>query len=277
MRSAVIGFLLLIVFAGLLAISGCHGGGSIGPVANVTVTPTSLSLSPGEVSGLTSKATDKNGNTVGNTTFTYAVTGGVVSVSNNGLVCAGTWDSVTTPINCMKGSTGTATIKVTATGGGGTATSADIPVTVHQKIDAVRIAPVGTAPSCVSQGATAPANTEQFQATALSNDPAFCGSAGTPCPVPNPGTFAFNSSQPTVGTISTTQPTGQDPADITVTAGNPGVSNITATIAGVGSSPATFITCAARSISLHVSGSSATSFSIAQAGTQALAAAVVDT
>src|SRR5581483_947934 len=94
MRSAVIGFLVLIALLVLLAISGCHGGG-IGPVANVTVTPASLSLSPGEVIGLTSTATDKNGNTVANTTFTYAVTGSGITASNSGLVCAGTWDSVT--------------------------------------------------------------------------------------------------------------------------------------------------------------------------------------
>ena len=276
MRSAVINFLLA-TFVAVSVISGCGGGGGIGPVATVTVTPASVSLSPGDVISLSPSAQDSNGNIVASATFTFAVTGNAVTVSNSGLVCAGTWDSLTTPIVCTKGAIGSATIKVTGNGGGGTATSADIPASVHQKIDHVRIAPVGTAPACVSQGATAPANTEQFQATALSNDQTFCGGApNTPCPITNPGTFTFSSSQAAVGVISTTQPTGQDPSEITVTAGNPGVSNITASIAGVTSTPAAFKTCPAQSIALHVTGNTNTSFSISGTASQGLTADVKD-
>jgi hypothetical protein len=287
MRLAVIrfGFLLSILFA--FAVSGC-GHGGLGPVNSVTVTPASVSLSPGGVVQLTPTASDKNGNVVANSTFTYAVSGSAVTVSNSGLVCGGPWDSLTTPVVCNKGPVGTATIKVTATGGGGTATSADIPANVHQKIDFVRVVPPGTtsactaqspAPTCVSQGATAPANTQQFQAIACSNDTAFCTANGTttPCPVANPGTYSFASSQTSVGVISTTQPTGQDPSEVTVTAGSPGLSNITASIASVTSNPAAFETCPAQSIAVHATGSAATSFSVAANASQVLTADVLDT
>jgi len=285
MRLAVTRSALFSTFFITLLICGC-GHGGLGPVTAVTVSPTSVSLSPGDVVLLTPKATDKAGNTIAGATFTYAVTGGVVTVSNSGLVCGGTWDSLTSPVVCNKGSLGSAAIKVTATGNGGTATSADIAVAVHQKIDAVRVAAVpNPAPSCISQGSAAPANTEQFQATALSNDAAYCAAPpapqapqAPPCPVANPGTFTFASSQTTVGSISSTQPANQDPSEITITAGNPGVSNITASVAGVTSSPAVYETCPAASIALHLSGSAATSVSFTSTtGTQALQADVLDT
>src|SRR5438128_12680081 len=90
-----------LIFAAMMAVlpvlAGCGGGNNVpagtGVPTSITVSPSSLSLNPGQVAQLTPTFLDANGNAVGNTVFTYAATR-AVQVSTNGLVCAGTWDSL---------------------------------------------------------------------------------------------------------------------------------------------------------------------------------------
>jgi hypothetical protein len=259
---------------------GCSGSNTtVGPVAKVVVSPTTLSLNVGEVSQVTGTPEDARGNAVFTATVTYSVSPnpGPVDVSATGLVCAGKWDSLTNPINCTPGSTGTATITAATTANGGF--SATVPVSVHEHVDVVSVQAVSPpAAGCVSQGATAPANSVQYQATALSTNPAVCAGLGasTPCTVPGVGNPIWTTDQPTVANLAN-QPSGQAANLETVTAGAPGLANIFASVSNVVSTPAAFTTCPAATISTHLSGSQSTSVTLSGTASQQLTADVLDT
>jgi hypothetical protein len=278
MRLVVIPAVLMasLVVSGVLL--GCSGSGTgIGPVSQMVVSPPTLSLNIGEVSQVTGTPEDARGNAVYSATVTYAVTpvGGAVDVSTGGLVCAGKWDSDTNPVNCTPGSPGAATITATTTVSGQNF-SATVPVTVHEHVDQVTLQPVpNPAPTCVSQGAAAPANTLQYQAKAYTK----CTTSNTGlCEITQDfGAPTWTTDQPTVAELNlTTQPANQSDSEETVTAGNPGVAHIFATVSGVTSLPVPFSSCAAASISTHVSGSSSTSFTLSGPSTQQLQADVTD-
>src|SRR5438045_5648765 len=125
-RSAIVTVLLLLI-SGILA--GCGGGSSKvnNTVTSVVLSPTSFSLNSGDVVQLSATA-QNSANTAVAANITYASSNSaVVTVSNAGLICAGVWDSLTTPINCtgLNGGgnpvSGTATITVTAGGVNGPA------------------------------------------------------------------------------------------------------------------------------------------------------------
>src|SRR5437899_7309434 len=94
--------LLALIFILILGISGCGGGNgtSVGTASTVTVTPASLSLDFGQVAQLSTTVKDAGGNTILTLTPTYSSSSSSVTVSTGGLVCAGTWDSLTIPVVC---------------------------------------------------------------------------------------------------------------------------------------------------------------------------------
>lgn len=285
--------LLTLIFFGVV---GCGDDAQqpVGEPAKVELSPTTLSLNKGDVAQVTTRVADANDRQVFTATITFNVapvsgTGTIAEISKSGLVCAGDWDSLDTPIVCTPTTdnpgtpeiegVGVVNITATATSSSGTSvTSAPLSVNIHQRIDRIEV--TGGSAGCVSQGATA--NTTQYTAIAQSNDPAVCSALGqaVPCDLGDVGTFIWFSSQPGVGKTET-QPDGQPANQFTITAGSPGRSQITASISGVVSAPAPFSTCSPGRISIRLTDpptapDTETSFAVAAAATKPLTADVVD-
>lgn len=260
---------LLLTFLLILGLAGCNsGGGSEAPprvLTEVTVAPTSVSLNRGQAMQVLVRALDQEEDAMlADFTFTTS-NNAVFTVSNNGLICAGTWDSLTSPVVCTPAAAaGTANLTVTATAGGVSVTSDPVPVFVHEVVDSILVTPAGVdLANCLSQdNDTGPDINLQFSAQA------FAGGVDVTSTV---GPFTWSSSFPNIATISTT---GLATGEL------PGVTNITASVGSVSAviSPGTPLTiCPPASLSLHVNNSTATSFSVAVNGTQTLALDVVDT
>jgi hypothetical protein len=246
-------FLFLAAFSGV-ALLGCGGdssGSTSNPIATVNVLPSSLSLVPGQVAAVTVQVLDADGNATFANSITFASGNtALVQVAKNGLVCAGSWDSLDTPVVCTPGASPLGQTTITATAD--TVTSAPAPVFVHVVIDNIVVTP--SAVDCKSQD-----DTQQFTATVFGGG---------------------NDITSTVGPINwTSSLTPQATIDENglATAELPGISNITASVSGTTSPAAPFTVCPPASISLHVSGAPDTSFSIATGGTRDLAVDVVDT
>lgn len=248
MRQAV-----LICLAATLAVcAGCGGGSSSSSStssASIVISPATLSLNQGEVQSFTATVLDSSGSPATNPKATVwsSSNGNVATVaSDTGSVCAGVWD--TNHIVCATGQAGTATI--TATSGSLTATAT---VYVHPKVDRVVIStPTG---ACKSVGQTL-----QLSAQALSNGTDVTSGVGP---------FTWSIGSPNVATVDTNG---------VLTAAAPGQTPIVASVSNVTSVPVTYSTCAVKSIHVHVSGASDTSFTVASTGgTQTLAADVIDT
>lgn len=236
-------FFVLIV--SVLFLNACGGNkptNTVGPPATVTLTAagqTTVSLTTGDVFQLTISIKDAQNRDVFSVPPTFTTTNPAVQVSNGGVLCAGTWDSLTTPIVCTPATVGPggAPTNVTATAGG--ITSAAVNVFVHQKIDRIVIDAVPSpAPACVAQGGTG-----QFKATARNK-------AGDDITA-SVGQINWQLTAGQVATASTvtTGPAasggGTDP--ITLTAKLPGKTQVIASannLAGqVNSETATFIEC----------------------------------
>jgi hypothetical protein len=235
----------------LFLLGGCGGGGDTpagtGTPTTLIVTPNVLSLNAGQVVQLTSQLDDGAGNPLTNTVFTYTATGGV-QVSNAGLVCAGTWDSLTAPVVCTPGpATGTGAVTVASAG-----ITTTVNAAIHVRIARMTISTTAPGGGCNSQG-----ETQQFTAQ------------------------AFDSSNPPVNITSTVGAityTSSNTASVTIdanglaTAVQPGGAFITASSNGVVSVPATFSSCQPLSIVLTPN----TPISLAAAGTSQLTATVTD-
>ncbi|MGH9508907.1 MAG: hypothetical protein ACRD2Q_02750 [Terriglobales bacterium] len=253
----------------ILGLAGCNSGSGSQEaprvLTEVTVVPSSVSLNRGQAIQVIPRALDQEEDAM-LADFTFNTSNSAIfTVSNSGLICAGTWDSLTTPVVCTPAAApGTANLTVTATAGGVSVTSDPVPVFVHDVVDSIVVAPVAVdLANCLSQdNDTGPDINLQFTAQA------FAGGVDVTSTV---GPFTWSSSFPTVATISTA---GLATGEL------PGVSSITASVGSVNAviSPGTPLTiCPPASLSLHVNGSTATSFSVAVNGTQTLAIDVVDT
>jgi uncharacterized protein YjdB len=250
-QSQLIGFLLALGLIIVIGISGCGGGSSstttTGPT--MTVSPTSLSMNFGQFVQLTPTILDANGTQIFTLTPTYASNDANVAVSTGGLVCAGTWDSLTAPTVCQATNVAAATgAIITVTAGSLTVT---VPVSLHNRIARVTLT-AAAGPACASQGAT-----QQFTAQAFD-------SINPTVPLTNPGTFTYSSTDATVATV--------DATNGLATAVQPGSVKISASLNSVFSLPITLTDCAPASITL-----SPTSFTGAVSASQQLTATVVDT
>lgn len=169
----------------------------------------------------------------------------VVTVASNGLVCAGTWDSLTAPQICTPGPVGFADI----TGNTQGVTSPPTRVYVHQHIDSVALSPVLPGPaSCLSVDQTA-----IYQAKAYSRGIDVTGTVGQ---------FAWQMSNVGVASLSTTANglsnivNGQSLNQVQMTAKLPGLTPLFAFIGNTSSVSINFNTCRVQSIQLDVTGSS---------------------
>lgn len=242
MRSS---FFFPAAIAALLALAACGGGSKTTTTTSATnhiaIAPGVTSIIPGQVLTFTANEQDSSNTALTKQpaiTFT-AGTGLTLSTPNCSILgltgcqvaaCAGTFDS--TFINCTPGA---APVQVAVTASADNL-SASASVFVHQKVTSVVVSPSSTA-GCVSSGGT-----QSFTATAFNNGTDITSTVGP---------FSW------ISTV--TSVVGIDNNGL-ATAASPGVASILAGAAGVSSLPATFNTCAVKTINLHVSGSSATTF-----------------
>lgn len=248
---------LVILIAPLLIISGCGGGKSttttmVGPASSVTLSPSTLSLDFGQVSGLSVSVADSTGNRILTVTPTFQSSNtALATVSTGGLVCAGTWDSLTTPVVCTP-ATASGTVNITATAS--SITSSATVVSVHPRIASLTI-------SAPAVACTSDATTRQFSAIARNSAGVdITSSAGTPF---------WSITNTAIATVD---------ANGLATAKQPGVSTIFATLNGVNSLPATFITCPPASISIITpDAASPNAVTLAAAATSQLTATATDT
>jgi hypothetical protein len=218
--------------------------------AKITITPANPSLEVGRFLALTATITDASGNTVTNLTPTWSSSNtAIVDVSTNGAICAGKWNSTTTPTICTPGSVGTAVVTATAGGVSGS-------VTVYAHAHIARLELSTATAGCTSQG-----QTQTFTAKALDSNNVDIGSTT------GPPTFSVSDS--TVGTID---------VNGIVTAGVPGAMQVNASLSGTNALPAPFVTCPPAEISISQQGNPAvTDFTLATTQTATLTAAVADT
>ncbi len=285
------GVLLLLIMA--MAFLGCGGGGgAASAIASITLTPSNVSLNRGATAQIAAQALDANNNVVSTPTLAFHSSNAAITVSSNGLICAGQWDAnfikcQTTDNNGNLLPLGNASITATATVNDKTVTSSAVIVTDHEPIDGLQVCLVdgaGThcpapAGGCVSQNGTA-----QYAAQAFSNDPQACqrinGSPTIPCQVPNStiGSVNWRVSPAQVATADAATHAATDP--VILTAASPGQGAVAGSVGITGSAvsgSAPFTTCAVASIAVHHQGDTDTSVTAPVGGTVALVADVKDT
>lgn len=252
---------LSILMAGLVS---CGGGGSSSNTNTntLTISPTSVSVSFGDVVPIAATIKDSSGNLITTGTVTWTSSSPTLaSVTADGRACGGTTTQTTcvcggqwqnSNVDCIAPSSGgTATITATASGLTATAT-----VFVHPKVARVEI----TTP--VSSDCTSSTGTQQLSAQAYDSN-------GNPVTVGADATaFTWTTSDASIATVNTNG---------LATAVNPGKGNLYAAVGNVSSPPYPFTTCGVKSISLHLSGATDTSFTVASGTGKTLAADIVDT
>src|SRR3954469_17439028 len=151
---ALISSVLLLVL--LTACGGDNKTASVGPPATVTLNPQpSVSLNAGDVLQMSVSVLDSQGRSVFSQTVTFASSDPRVQIANNGVVCAGTWDSLTAPIVCTPAAPDSAGIQSNITASAGGITSNVVVASIHLQITSLEVvADPSPAPACVTQAGT---------------------------------------------------------------------------------------------------------------------------
>ncbi len=246
-------------FLFLLALLGCgHSSKKTGQAKTITYALSTISLNAGEVYSIVPslvQVTDTNGQTISSPTLTFTSSDtSVVTVTSGGMLCGGVFDSGN--VVCQVKTVPSTANLVISYG----AASLSIPVYVHDPIKTLSAsgAAIANSASCVSQG-----KTQQFSVTATNGAGANITSSIGP--------VNWGTSSPAIATVDATG---------LVTSVMPGAVyiNISAgSVSATSGTPAVFISCPPKTISLHVSSATDTTFSLAPAATSQLAADVTDT
>ena len=268
---------LVIIFAGCGGgnSGGGGGGGGVGAPASIELDPSpQVSLDVGGVSQMGARILDSSGKQIFNISPTFHTSNAsVASVANNGLLCAGTWDSLTTPVVCTPGPTNTTAV-ITATAGG--VTSNAVTVYVHDHVTKITIAPADADPckTANTNPANAAARGENYFAKAFNASNVDITSAV--------GNISWSLQSPNVATLLTSASgAGLAANQAQLQATIPGSTNVTATISGttgtlVTSGQPVFVTCPPASIFVQASGG-ATTFTVNVGQSTPLFATVTDT
>ncbi|MGH9499769.1 MAG: hypothetical protein ACRD3L_11585 [Terriglobales bacterium] len=220
---------------------------------SITLNPTnSISMELGTNVAFSGTPLDKNNAPISEPIFYQSSNSAVVTVASNGLVCAGSWDSLSVPQICSPGPVGFADIIASTQG----VSSPTTRVYVHQHIDNIAITPLPPGPvnSCLSAGQTG-----LFQATAYSRGSDVTSTAGQ---------FGWQTLNAGVADVSTTANglsnvvKGQSLNQVQITAKIPGLTPLFALIGTTSSAPFSFTTCPVQSIQLEVTAASQTSETI---------------
>jgi hypothetical protein len=263
-RLGQVGFAIAVLCAAIAWEAGCSSGTAVNtttfavPAIIVLAPQSSVSMELGTNQQFTATPEASNKSAITEPVFFLSSNSAVVTVAVNGLVCAGTWDSLSLPQICTPGPVGFADITATAQGVSSPATR----VYVHQHIDSVVITPVppGPATTCLTatENTTVP-HAAAYQATAFSRGVDITATAGQ---------FTWQMLNTGVASLSTTASglvnvvNGQSLNQAELTATAPGITPLFAVIGNATSVPFSFTTCPVQSIQLQVTGSSATSESI---------------
>ena len=257
------GFILILAIVSLANLSGCVGkstsnSGSTS-VQTVTLNPSSdVSLELGKTQNFSATARNAAGQSVFATIHFVSDNNASLTISNSGVACAGTWDSLSNPVICTPGVTGIATVTAEAEG----VSSASTTVYVHQHIQSMQVTPTDTHDGCFSQGTT-----WNFQATAFGAQGVDITNSVGP----------INWSFTTANVLTVDSIKGLPNNQVQVTAKDPGVTQLFASVSGTTSSPEDYTTCLVKSIMLQVQGGPGNSTSINAGGTKTIVATVVDT
>ncbi len=257
-------FLVLFLAAGL---SGCSSGGGVAVVtypipANVMLTPaTTASMDVGATLTFTAQPQDNGNNNLTQPVSYFSSNSAVVTIAANGIACAGTWDSISSPQVCTPGPVGVAQITGSAQG----VSSPPTTVYVHQHIDSISISPLPTQSNpvvpCVTKG-----RTFEYAASAFSRGSDITSTVGR---------FNWNTVNASVVTLDSTA-TGLFQNQVQATAGVPGISTTFATVGNSVSVPFDFVTCPVQSVTLSVNGNNSNPVILPQGSSQIITATVTD-
>jgi WD40 repeat protein len=217
--------------------------------------PASISLSPasnasmdvGSILGFA--ATPRNSiNAIISTPVSFESSNtAVLTIASNGLACAGTWNSLSTPQICTPGPVGTAQVTATAQG----ISSPPTTVYVHQHIENITITPIPGQTPPNSQNCFSKTQIVNYQASAFTR-----GSTGLIDITPTVGPFSWQALTANVVTLNVaTQAkpiSGLLPGQVQATANVPGTGPLVASVSGVNSTPLSFNTCPVQSVQLTV-------------------------
>lgn len=273
----------LVISTGLV---GC--GNKVAPTPGFGV-PAVIRLSPsptasmdiGSTLGFTATALNGSKATLA-TTFSFGTSNpAVLTIANNGLACAGTWDNLATPVVCTPGGAGTAQVTASSLG----VVSPPVTVFVHQHIDQIIVSAmtsVGGPGSPLPQGpgncftaATASVTTASSQ-TYQANAFARAGSSALQDITSTVGPFSWFSTTPQVVIVTPLSTNGVLNGQAKVTAKTPGLTQIVAAVAGTTSAPLSFETCPVQSISLAVTNTGGTTITGAKGTTASITPTIVD-
>jgi hypothetical protein len=263
----------------ILGFSGCHSGTAVG-TANYP-TPTSVTLSPapalslevGTIQAMTASVVTANHTGSAQPIDYQSSNTAVATVAANGLVCGGTWNSLTSPQVCTPGPVGTAQVIATAQG----VSSPPTTVYVHQHIDQVTITDLcaGASPPALC---TVPRNPcQSLNVNSLPQNTIFAARAysqGTDI-TSTVGEFSWQQTNTGVATFNNTiyglanMVGGVSLNQVVATAKAPGITPVYAAIGTANSLPLNFTTCPVESISMQVTE--------ATSNTKTFAATVTDT
>jgi hypothetical protein len=244
----------------IAGLSACGGGNAVTSVeaavpAGVLITPSNFaSLQVGSTLTFTASAVDSKNNPIANETISYASNNqAVVTVAANGIACAGSWDSLTTPQICTPGQTGTAVVTAVSQG----VSSPSTTVYVHQRIDHVEVSAAPGQPPPFSSSCFSKGQTYNYQAQA------FNGSTDITSTV---GPFTWQAASPAVVTLNAASDSnpvkGLIAGQAQATANVPGTTTIYGSAGGVNSAPFSYTTCAVKSITLAGNGGTGTVFNV---------------
>jgi hypothetical protein len=246
---------IIVCLLGTFALWGC-GGKKKTPAAapaKVTVDLSGISLNFGEIFTLSSTqvhTVDASGNVLTNgPSFTITSSNTSLVTINGPEICAGVFGANATVCNGNQLTAGTVNITVAAQG----VNSDPIPVAVHPRVTSAVVAPPANANACVSQNGQL-----QYSLVACSSGNA----TATGCSNPGAdvskfvGTVTWNTSDSNIASVD---------GNGLVTSKLPGAVNVTATLGNVNPlnpTPALFVACPPKTISIHVTALPDTTFSL---------------
>ena len=274
------------ILSALLILSACSKGVSTSVVTDVV--PSSVNLCPpnvvtcspglnlsvevGQTQGTLATARDGTGAIVTETFSFLSSNPAVLTIAGDGTICAGTWNSLTTPQVCTPGPSGVAQVTAVTQG----VSSSPVTVFVHQHVTRITVGkvpnqPATLSPTCYSKGAPSGPESVIYQAFAFNGSADITSSVGPfswqPVLIAGQTTSAVSLSSPPVGS-----PLNQEIA----TASAPGITPFFASAGGFNSQPQPFETCPVQSISVSALGNPATAFVVNSGSSMTLNATVTD-
>ena len=152
----------------LSLLAGCGGSSATtNPVvAQIVLTPTTVSLNEGGVATISAIAENSSGATIAaDITFTSS-NPGIATISTGGSICGGVWDSSFIVCNATIGQAGVGQVTITATSG---CVNATLTVYVHEQVDRVVVNPLG---GCTTMGQVVNVTASAFNTSAPGCSPA---------------------------------------------------------------------------------------------------------